>query len=160
MHAFLLVVHVLLSISLIVLILLQQGKGADAGAAFGSGASSTVFGSQGSASFLSRTTAILATLFFAVSLALFTLSYRGSKTESVLENATAPKTQVHTGTSENGSDGAANPSSGNVNETPSGVRGDVPSAPASPEKSEATVNTGDAIERPKEHSSSGDTAPK
>jgi len=76
MQSILLVIHLLLSISLIVLILLQHGKGADAGAAFGSGASATVFGSRGTTSFLSRTTAILATLFFTVSLALAILAHR------------------------------------------------------------------------------------
>lgn len=69
-HTLILVVHVLAAIGLIVLVLLQQGKGADAGAAFGSGASATVFGSQGSGSFMTRTTAILATIFFLTSLAL------------------------------------------------------------------------------------------
>jgi len=57
-------IHALLSVILIGLILIQRGKGADIGAAFGSGASQTVFGAQGAASFLTRTTAILATLFF------------------------------------------------------------------------------------------------
>ncbi len=57
-------IHTLLSVILIGLILIQRGKGADIGAAFGSGASQTVFGAQGAASFLTRTTAILATLFF------------------------------------------------------------------------------------------------
>jgi len=78
MQSILLVIHLLLSISLIVLILLQHGKGADAGAAFGSGASATVFGSRGTTSFLSRTTAILATLFFTVSLALAILAHRNN----------------------------------------------------------------------------------
>jgi len=59
--------HVLLALALIALILLQHGKGADAGAAFGSGASSTVFGSQGSGSFMSRATKWLAILFFITS---------------------------------------------------------------------------------------------
>ncbi len=68
---FLLVIHVFLALTLIALILLQQGKGADAGASFGSGGSSTVFGARGSASFLSRATAIIATLFFLVSFLLF-----------------------------------------------------------------------------------------
>jgi preprotein translocase subunit SecG len=54
----------------VVLVLLQQGKGADAGASFGAGASGTVFGSQGSSTFLSRFTAILAAVFFATSLGL------------------------------------------------------------------------------------------
>ena len=63
-HTLILVVHVVVAIGLIALVLLQQGKGADAGAAFGSGSSATMFGSRGAASFLSRTTAILATAFF------------------------------------------------------------------------------------------------
>src|SRR5437016_6315902 len=70
LHTVLAVVQVLVAIIVIGLILLQQGKGADAGAAFGSGASGTVFGARGSANFLSRATAILATVFFAVSLSL------------------------------------------------------------------------------------------
>ena len=70
LHNIVLVVHVLIAVAIIGLVLLQQGKGADAGAAFGSGASSTVFGSRGSGSFLTRATAILAALFFATSLSL------------------------------------------------------------------------------------------
>ncbi len=64
------VVHLLVAIGVVALVLLQQGKGADAGASFGSGASATVFGSQGSSTFLSRLTAILAGVFFATSLGL------------------------------------------------------------------------------------------
>jgi preprotein translocase subunit SecG len=64
------VFHVLLAAAIIGLVLLQRGKGADAGAGFGAGASGTVFGARGSASFLSRTTAVLATLFFLTSLGL------------------------------------------------------------------------------------------
>lgn len=70
MFTVLLVIHVLLAIGLIALILIQHGKGADAGAAFGSGSSGTVFGSQGSASFLTRLTAVLAAGFFITSLSL------------------------------------------------------------------------------------------
>jgi preprotein translocase subunit SecG len=70
MHSILLAVQVLIAIALVVLILVQHGKGADAGAAFGSGSSGTVFGAQGSANFLSRTTAVLAAVFFAISLTL------------------------------------------------------------------------------------------
>jgi preprotein translocase subunit SecG len=70
MHTILVMVHLFLSIGLIGLILIQHGKGADAGAAFGSGASATVFGARGSANFLSRTTGILALLFFITSLTL------------------------------------------------------------------------------------------
>ena len=64
------VVHLLGAIGVVGLVLLQQGKGADAGASFGSGASGTVFGSQGSATFLSRFTAVLAAVFFITSLGL------------------------------------------------------------------------------------------
>jgi len=70
MHTILVVVHLFLAIGIIGLVLMQHGKGADAGAAFGSGASGTVFGARGSANFLSRSTAILASLFFVTSLAL------------------------------------------------------------------------------------------
>lgn len=64
------VIHVLTAVSLIVLILMQQGQGASAGASFGAGASQTVFGGQGSGNFLTRATAILATVFFITSLVL------------------------------------------------------------------------------------------
>ena len=70
-----LVVHILVGISVIGLVLIQHGKGADMGAAFGSGASGSLFGASGSANFLSRTTAVLAAMFFATSL---TLSYMAS----------------------------------------------------------------------------------
>lgn len=64
------VVHLVVAIGVVGFVLIQQGKGADAGASFGSGASGTVFGSQGSSSFLSRFTAVLAAVFFATSLGL------------------------------------------------------------------------------------------
>lgn len=79
MYTFLMVIQVLVAVAVIGLVLLQQGKGADAGAAFGSGASSTVFGARGSANFLSRATAILAAVFFCVSLALAYLVHGTSR---------------------------------------------------------------------------------
>lgn len=63
-------VHLVAAIGMVLLVLLQQGKGAESGASFGSGASATVFGSQGSSTFLSRLTAILTAVFFVTSLAL------------------------------------------------------------------------------------------
>lgn len=72
------ILHLLVAFGVIVFVLVQHGKGADMGASFGSGASNTVFGSQGSANFLSRTTAILVTVFFLTSLAL--AFYAKSKT--------------------------------------------------------------------------------
>ncbi len=78
MEAVILAVHIVIAVTLIGLILIQQGKGADAGAAFGGGggggASATVFGSQGSGNFLTKTTAVLATAFFVTSLFLSYLS--------------------------------------------------------------------------------------
>ncbi len=70
MYQVIIVIHVLLGLGIIGLILMQQGKGADAGAAFGAGSAGSVFGAQGAASFLSRATATLATLFFITSLGL------------------------------------------------------------------------------------------
>jgi len=86
LYSILVSVDVLLAIGIIGLILIQHGKGADVGAAFGSGASGTVFGSQGSASFLTRVTAILATLFFINSLVLAYLASNRPVTESVIDN--------------------------------------------------------------------------
>jgi preprotein translocase subunit SecG len=80
------VIHVLLAAALIGLVLFQRGKGAEAGAAFGAGASGTVFGARGSASFLTRTTAVLATLFFVTSLSLAYLSGQREGPVSVLES--------------------------------------------------------------------------
>ena len=86
MHSLFLGLHILIALTLIGLILLQHGKGADVGAAFGSGASSTVFGARGSASFLSRATAVLAFLFFSN---CFFLGYLASHTQqkSLMERA-------------------------------------------------------------------------
>ena len=86
----LLAAHILLALLLIGVILLQQGKGATAGAAFGSGASSTVFGARGSASFLTRLTAILAVLFFSNSLLLAYLYSQTSQPKSLLDQVQVP----------------------------------------------------------------------
>ena len=98
MQSFLLVFQVLVSIALITMILLQHGKGADAGAAFGSVESSTVFGSAGSASFLSRLTAVLATIFFAVSLTLTVLAHRQTEEKGLMDKykQTAPAVEQTT----------------------------------------------------------------
>lgn len=87
MYTVLVVVQVLVAIALIGLVLIQHGKGADAGAAFGSGASGTVFGARGAANFLTRTTAALAAAFFATSLALAYLVHDrdGTRARSVVD---------------------------------------------------------------------------
>lgn len=75
------VVHVLVALAIIGLVLLQHGKGADMGSGFGGGASGSLFGATGSANFLSRATAVLATIFFALSLALAYLATHRTTTE-------------------------------------------------------------------------------
>ena len=87
MQTTILIIHTLVALAIIILVLVQRGKGAEAGAAFGAGASGTVFGSRGSTSFFSRATAILATAFFATSLTLaFISSERAGTPESLLED--------------------------------------------------------------------------
>jgi preprotein translocase subunit SecG len=89
MYEIIIVIDVLAAVGLVGLVLLQQGKGADMGAAFGSGASQTLFGSRGTANFLTRTTAVLATIFFAANLLL---AYMASKERpaSITELPAAP----------------------------------------------------------------------
>lgn len=85
-----LTVQVLSAIGVIVLVLLQQGKGADMGAAFGSGSAGSLFGSSGSANFLSRSTAVLATLFFVATLSMSYIATQSRKPAgagSVMQNA-------------------------------------------------------------------------
>ncbi|GGE54610.1 protein-export membrane protein SecG [Halopseudomonas oceani] len=87
------VLHLLVAIGVVGLVLMQQGKGAEAGASFGSGASATVFGSQGSGTFLSRVTAVLATVFFLTSLGL--AYYASHKADAAVEaGLPAPALQV------------------------------------------------------------------
>lgn len=86
MFQILLVVHVIITAAIIGLVLMQQGKGADAGAAFGSGASGTVFGSRGASNFLSKTTAILATLFFVSSLTLAWLAGNQDRPVDIMDS--------------------------------------------------------------------------
>ena len=82
-----LIAHTVIALLIIVLVLMQRGKGADAGAAFGSGASGTVFGARGSSNFFSRTTAILAAAFFVSSLSLaYISSQRTDAPDSLIES--------------------------------------------------------------------------
>jgi preprotein translocase subunit SecG len=90
LHTATIVFHTLLGIGIVLLVLLQRGKGADAGAGFGSGASGTVFGARGAASFLSRSTATLAALFFVTSLALAYMGGRTQASSSVIDRVTLP----------------------------------------------------------------------
>lgn len=85
METLILTVHVIIALTIIVLVMLQQGKGADMGAAFGSGSSGSLFGASGSANFLSRATAVAATVFFITSLSLAYFSGSGVKSDSVMK---------------------------------------------------------------------------
>jgi preprotein translocase subunit SecG len=89
-----LVAHVGIALLIIGLVLLQRGKGADAGTGFGAGASGTVFGARGAATFFSRATGVLATLFFVTSLALAYLATQQTAPQSLLENAPAPQSSA------------------------------------------------------------------
>ena len=95
MQSMVLIGHTLVAVLIIVLVLLQRGKGADAGAAFGAGASGTVFGARGSSNFFSRATAVLASVFFASSLTLaYMSSQRSTGPESLLEDAQVLETPL------------------------------------------------------------------
>jgi len=99
MQTLILVLHILAAVGIVVLVLLQHGKGADMGAAFGSGSAGSLFGSAGAANFLSRTTAILAAVFFATSLGLtyFSVPTRSGGVTQQLEVPAAPTSAAKPG---------------------------------------------------------------
>jgi len=104
METLVIVIHIIVAILIVALVLLQQGKGADAGASFGSGASQTVFGASGSGNFLTRATTVAATIFFvtSLSLAIFAKDQAGFSTPEgvpilnpdLLEQATTPQVDI------------------------------------------------------------------
>lgn len=126
-----LAIHVLTAVAIVVLVLLQQGKGADMGAAFGGGGSQTVFGSQGSANFLSRTTALLAAVFFFTSMSLAYIYGQGTEPQSVTEQVVE---EPRSGAADSGEPPAAPDASGSAGES------DIPAAPDADE--ESTPGTG------------------
>lgn len=87
MYNFILAVHIIIAISMIGLILVQHGKGADAGASFGAGGAGTVFGAAGSANFLTRTTAVMTALFFVTSLTLAIFAKKQSAESRTLDTS-------------------------------------------------------------------------
>ena len=117
MQTLLVVFHLFLAIALIGLILIQHGKGADAGAAFGSGASATVFGAQGSASFLTRATAALATMFFLTSIIMAYFATQREEPVGVMDAIQPPAVEVQ---SENASSQVA-PTDSDVPVVPSAI---------------------------------------
>ncbi len=88
------IAYLVVAIILIGFILMQQGKGADAGASFGGGASGTVFGSAGSANFLSRTTALLTIVFFGISLVIGNLNSHSSEPKSQFEDLSGVQQKI------------------------------------------------------------------
>ncbi len=115
MYTVFIVLHIIIAASLVTLVLLQQGKGADAGSGFGAGASSTVFGSRGSSSFLTRITAVLATGFFATCLTLAYFATQLQGPTSIIERSPVPMIEQPVG-----------------GDVPSGTS-DTPAAPSAPE---------------------------
>ena len=125
MQQILLIVQILIAVGLVAMVLLQQGRGADAGASFGGGSSGSLFGSRGPASFLSKLTAGLAALFFANSLALAYISSHSVERRSVVERVQSESTPEDAGLRSGDGDVPALP--GSIGD--SAVQ-DVPAAPA------------------------------
>ncbi|WP_413111035.1 preprotein translocase subunit SecG [Thaumasiovibrio sp. DFM-14] len=94
MYEILLVIYLLAALGVIGLVMIQQGKGADMGASFGAGASNTVFGAGGSGNFLTRMTAILATIFFVISLVLGNITAKSGSQTSGWEDLQQPAVEV------------------------------------------------------------------
>ncbi len=101
MELILLVIHLVACVGILALVLLQQGKGSDIGAAFGSGASNTVFGSPGSASFLLKLTAFGALIFFATSIILGYDAAKNSRHKAALNNEVVLPQPVQSGDATN-----------------------------------------------------------
>jgi preprotein translocase subunit SecG len=143
LESFLLIVHVIVAIAICALVLLQHGKGADMGAAFGSGSSGSLFGSAGSANFLSRSTAVLATVFFATSLGLTYLGATRSTPvgveKSIMDTQVPPAPRP--------GDVPQAPKPGDVSQAPK--PGDVPPTPHADEHTQPTAPAGKASDVPK-----------
>lgn len=128
METLVVVFHVLAAIAIIGLILIQQGKGADMGASFGSGASQTLFGSRGTGNVLTRSTAILATIFFVTSLALSVLAKTNAERAGQVGIPTVPATQQKQESEIPASKPVDDIPSADHNSAP--AAGDIPAAPA------------------------------
>jgi len=120
MQLLVLVIHVLAAIGLVGLVLLQHGKGADMGAAFGSGSAGSLFGSSGSSNFLSRSTAVFALMFFLSSMGLSYLSFEKATTLGIMSTQQLPITSepANSPSSPTTGPGQAGESDSRVNEIP------------------------------------------
>ena len=156
MQLILTVLHLLLAIGLIALILVQHGRGADAGAAFGSGASATVFGARGSASFLSRTTGILAALFFLTSMAMAYFAAQVGEPKGLMDDVEQPPATIVSHSdlpvadaavktpAEQAEPNATAPDAAVPAQSTPAASSDVPTAPAEPGTSAAQPGPGTA----------------
>ncbi|UGB39690.1 preprotein translocase subunit SecG [Frateuria soli] len=136
------VFYILIAAAMIVLILMQRGAGADAGSGFGGGASATVFGARGSASFLTRATAVLATLFFLLSLGMgIYLSRNGAPQAEQADLGVMSGLAKKPAPAQNAQPAA--PASGDVPQVPAKSGSDVPAAGA-PAKSDVPAPAGSA----------------
>jgi preprotein translocase subunit SecG len=127
------VIYVLVAVAMIALILLQRGAGANAGSGFGAGASATVFGSRGASNFLSKSTAILAAIFFAMSLGMAMYATKGSPVGNsedlgIMSGAVVPAEETPAAPAATFETPAAPAATAPA--TPSPATGDVPAAPA------------------------------
>jgi preprotein translocase subunit SecG len=123
LYSVLLTLHILVSVILVVLVLIQQGKGADAGAAFGAGGSGTVFGAGGAGNLLTRTTAVLAACFFVISLSLAYLTTQSVESRSVVD-------RVGPATESIAPDGASDVPAAPASSGTGGSSSDIPAAPS------------------------------
>lgn len=120
LYELLLIAYLVVAIALVGFVLLQQGKGADMGASFGAGGANTIFGSSGSGNFMTRTTAVLATLFFAISLIIGGMTAGTSDTTNEFENIEVPVVEDTIPTLPNDSDIPV------ANDVPAASPSDVP----------------------------------
>ena len=141
-YTLLLVLQILSAMTIIGLVLVQHGKGADMGASFGSGASGSLFGATGSANFLSRSTAICATVFFLATLGLSYVNTHGSTVRaptggSILDQAASPASAA-----------AAASAVGAIPTTPTGAIPTVPAPATAPATTPSTAPTSSSIPAP------------
>lgn len=140
------VIHIMAAIGIIGLVLIQHGKGADAGAAFGAGAaggaSGSVFGAQGSGNFLSRSTAVLATVFFVTSLSLAYLAQGSKEPTSLLEKAQTQTTSE--APAQESPELAPQTTSEPTQSEPVQQKSDIPDVPAGSESATKQPPSGDA----------------
>ena len=146
MQETILIVYLVVSIALVGIILLQQGKGAEMGASFGAGGANTVFGAAGSGNVLTKTTTILAILFFAIALSISYLNSTPSKAvDSVLDEAPATETldAGATGAKDKGLEGEIAPS----DESP--LKSDLPAADVAKKPADAAAKKDPAVDKVK-----------